>query len=59
MDWTQTLTIIASVLGTAFYIHRELKLDHKDFRDELRAHTQRTDQLYQMFIDLLKSGKQL
>lgn len=56
-DWIQTLTIIASVIGSAFYIHRKLRADHKDFRDELRAQGQRIDQLYGMFVDLLKEGR--
>jgi hypothetical protein len=54
MDLYYTASIIASVLGSAFYIHRELKADHKDFREELRAQGTRIDQLYTMFVDLLK-----
>ncbi len=48
MDWLQTLTIIASVLASAYYIHRDI---HQD----MRAQASRTDRLYEMFIDLLKN----
>ena len=50
MDWTQTISIIATVLATSYYIHRNIKQDMKN-------QTARTDRLYEMFIDLLKEGK--
>lgn len=50
MDIIQTLSIIVTVLGSAFYIHKEI---HRD----MQAQTLRTDKLYEMFIDLLKEGK--
>jgi len=50
MDWTQTLTIIATVLASAYYIHRDIITD-------MRIQSARTDKLYEMFIDLLKEGK--
>ena len=50
MDWIQTLSIIATVLVSAYYIHR-------DIREDMKTQTNRTDRLYEMFIDLLKEGK--
>ncbi len=50
MEWLQTLSIIATVLGTAYYIHR-------DIREDMKVHSARTDKLYEMFIDLIKEGK--
>lgn len=52
MDWIQTLSIIATVLASAFYIHREIQAD-------IKAQSARTDRLYEMFIDLIKEGKKL
>jgi hypothetical protein len=50
MDWIQTLSIIATVVASAFYIHREVQTD-------IKAQSARTDRLYEMFIDLLKEKK--
>lgn len=50
MDWIQALSIIATVLATAYYIHREI---HSD----IKAANARTDRLYEMFIDLVKEGR--
>ena len=50
MDWIQTLSIIATVLGSAFYIHCEVQAD-------IKTQSARTDRLYEMFIDLLKEQR--
>ena len=50
MDWVQTMTIIATVLGCAYYIHRDIMQD-------MKTQSSRSDRLYEMFIDLLKEGK--
>lgn len=50
MDWVQTLSIITTVVASAYYIHREIAAD-------IRAANARTDRLYEMFIDLLKDRK--
>lgn len=50
MDWIQTLSIMATVIASAYYIHREVQMD-------IRATNARTDRLYEMFIDLLKEGR--
>lgn len=64
MEWIQTLSIIATVIGSAFYIHREVQADIKmqtARTDQINARTDqlnaRTDQLYQMFIDLLTKNQ--
>ena len=57
MDWTQALTVIASVLASAYYIHREIMSDIKSVREEIKSQSARTDRLYEMFIDLLKEKK--
>ncbi len=50
MDLIQTISIIATVLASAYYIHR-------DIIEDMRVQSARTDKLYEMFIDLLKSTK--
>lgn len=48
--WIQTISVIATVLGTAYYIH-------KDIREDMKTQSARTDKLYEMFVDLLRAGK--
>jgi hypothetical protein len=50
MDWIQTVSIMATVIASAYYIHREVQMD-------VRTLSARTDRLYEMFIDLLKDKK--
>jgi hypothetical protein len=50
MDWIQTLSIMATVIASAYYIHREIQAD-------IRIVNARTDKLYEMFIDLIKEGR--
>ena len=50
MDWIQTLSIIVTVLGSAYYLHR-------DIHEDIRIQSARTDKLYEMFIDLLKEKR--
>jgi len=50
MSWTQTLMIIITFLGVAYYIHR-------DIQEALRKNSAKTNRLYEMFINLLKEGK--
>jgi hypothetical protein len=57
MDWIQTLSIIATVLGTAYYIHRDIKTDIDVQTCRLDQSNTRIDQLYSMFVDLLKEGR--
>lgn len=50
MDWIQTLSIIGTVLASAYFIHR-------DITNDIKAANARTDRLYEMFIDLLKEKR--
>lgn len=47
MDWLHTLSIIATVMGSAYYVHRDIK-------EDMKTQTSRTDRLYEMFCDLQK-----
>lgn len=57
MDWIQALSIMATVIATAYYIHREIQQDIRAIRDDIKSANARTDRLYEMFIDLLKEKK--
>lgn len=57
MDWIQTLSIMATVIASAYYIHREVQMDIRSTREEIKAQGLRTDRLYEMFIDLIKEGR--
>lgn len=50
MEWLQTLSIIATVVASAYFIHR-------DIHSDMRAQAARTDRLYEMFIDLIKENR--
>jgi glutamyl/glutaminyl-tRNA synthetase len=50
MDWTQAFTIIASLGTFTFWLFTKIDND-------VRAQGQRIDQLYQMFVDLIKEGR--
>ncbi len=55
--WIQFISVISTVLGSAYFVNRNIKQDHKEFRDELKIQSARSDTLYQMFIDLLKESR--
>lgn len=46
----QTLSIIGTILGSAYFIHRDITLD-------MKAQSARSDRLYEMFIDLIKESR--
>lgn len=54
MDYIQFLTLFGTMLAGFGFMYKELKSIEKDMRDELRVQSGRSDQLYTMFIDLLK-----
>ena len=61
MDWIQTLTIIGSISAIVIWAVTRMdnsinKLDGdiKSLGNRLDGHAQRIDQLYRMFIDLVK-----
>jgi hypothetical protein len=51
MDLLHTLSIIATVIACAYYIHR-------DIINDMKSQTARTDRLYEMFCDLRKESDQ-
>ena len=69
MDWTALVSILAAVVSilvpliTCFgFLYKEIKEWRKEtreeitkFEEEIRIQSQRSDKLYEMFIDLLKS----
>lgn len=64
MDWTQTYTIIGVFVGlftifTGFFIWMVNRIDSdvKSIGNRLDGHAQRIDQLYKMFVDLLKERR--
>ena len=50
MDWIRVITIIGSLGTFTFWLFTKLDSD-------IRSSNQRVDQLYQMFIELLKEGR--
>ncbi len=57
MDWTQAFTIIGVLGAFTFWLFSKLDTDIKTASQRMDAQMQRIDQLYQMFIDLLKEKK--
>lgn len=64
MEWTQVCTIIGvnvalfAVLATIIiWVVSKLDTDIKSVCTRLDGHAQRIDQLYRMFVDLLKERK--
>lgn len=53
----QTIAIIATVIGSAYYIQIDVKNDMGLQKTRIDAVNIRTDQLYKMFIDLIKEGR--
>jgi len=63
-DWTQTLTLMGvfvALFGTLammiIWMTAKLDSDIKSLGNRLDGHATRIDQLYRMFIDLLKDRK--
>jgi hypothetical protein len=56
-DWIQTLSIMATVIGTAYYILRDIKIDMQAQTSRIDAANARIDSLHTMFYDLLKEVK--
>ncbi|MCF1193200.1 hypothetical protein LRR18_16545 [Mangrovimonas sp. AS39] len=48
---------MATVIATGYYIHKEVQMDIRSTREEIKAQSLRTDRLYEMFIDLIKEGR--
>jgi hypothetical protein len=57
MEWIQTLFIVGTLGSFTYWMFSKLDSDVKMLAARQDSQTQRIDQLYQMFIDLLKEGK--
>lgn len=58
MDYIQFLTLLGTMLAGFGFMYKEFKGFEKDIREDLRVQSNRSDQLYTMFIDLLKNRKE-
>lgn len=50
MEWTQAIAIVGSLGAFTFWLFTKLDSD-------IKTQNQRIDQLYQMFVDLLREKK--
>ncbi len=64
MNWEQTFTIIGVLGGFMFFMLQRIEKDIDSMNSNvdklgrrIDGHSQRIDQLYQMFVDLIKEGK--
>ena len=57
MNWMHTLTIIGVLGSFGFYMLSKIDNDIRMHCSRHDAQTQRIDQLYNMFVDLLKDKK--
>lgn len=58
MDYVQFLTLLGTMIAGFGFMYKEFKSFEKDIRDDIKTQSKRSDQLYTMFIDLLKSQKE-
>lgn len=70
-SWIQTGSIISSIGATGYIIWKQLNEYRKEMREDIKIQSQRaddlyvrlsnsaerTDKLYEMFIDLVKEGR--
>jgi len=57
MDWYQVVTIIATLGGLTVWLFSRLDADILALGNRMDRHDQRIDQLYTMFVELLKDAK--
>lgn len=50
-------TLMATLIAGFGFIYKEFKSFEKDIREDIRQQSARSDQLYKMFIDLLKEPR--
>lgn len=50
-DWTQTIALMITIIGGAYYIHCDIK-------EDMKSQTARTDKLYEMFCEIQKETSQ-
>lgn len=58
MDYIQFFTLFGTMIAGFGFLYKEFKSVEFDLRSEIRAQAGRSDQLYTMFIDLLKKDKE-
>lgn len=51
MEWIQTLSIISTVIASAYYIHREVQAD-------IRIQSARSDRLYELYCEDKKESEE-
>lgn len=54
MNWLQFVGLWTTMVGGFVVVYREMRSVEKELRADLRLQSTRSDQLYTMFIDLLK-----
>lgn len=54
---TEWLTLAGIVIACFFFLHSEVKAVNCSMQDRMLSQEQRTDRLYEMFIDLVKDNK--
>lgn len=59
MEIVQFITILGSIVGSFIYIITELRNFEKTIRDDMKSQSQRTDRLYEMFVDIQKENQTL
>jgi hypothetical protein len=57
MHWAEVFTIIGVLGGFMIYMLQRIEKDIDGSNRRLDGHAQRIDQLYKMFVDLLKERK--
>ena len=57
MNWIEVITIIGTLGGLMIYLIQRMDADIKSLGNRLDGHAMRIDQLYKMFVDLLKEQK--
>lgn len=57
MDYIQFITIMATLVTCFGFLYREIKSLERDVREDIKTQSNRSDQLYTMFIDLIKEGR--
>ena len=53
----ETIAVIGSIIGSLIFLDSRDTSRSNDLKAEMRIQSQRTDRLYEMFIDLLKDSK--
>ncbi len=55
MDYVQFVTLLCTMIAGFGFLYKEFKGFERDIREDIRSLSNRSDLLYTMFLDLLKS----